>query len=311
MKKVLFLLLAMFITCCLVVSCATVTENKRAVSSDVEYPHLSIDGDGFVSATYNRINSFLANHDGVLTIPSVLDGIEVRGIYAKGFSNLDWLVKVVLPDTCEIVGKQAFESCTSLKTVVLGANTYTIDEYAFAGCSALKTVTLGKNTAVISAYAFQECSKLSTFNIKSTEVKFCAYSFDGCTSLSLTIPKTGVEIEPYAFNGWTESQQIDICIDNSLKSGWNSGCNATIVKGGKYALSYNGNGNTSGETPSSIKYLSWGTEYEIPSCDLSREGYTFVGWVDLYGDSSVVYSPGDIIEIPQRTTAFMAKWEKI
>lgn len=81
--------------------------------------------------------------------------------------------------------------------------------------------------------------------------------------------------------------------------------------------------NTQGGTPTSVVTLTYkdgdetyatrscfvGESNTIIDCDNIKDGYTFLGWDTSSGASTVVYEPGDLININSNTTLY-AVWEK-
>ena len=49
---------------------------------------------------------------------------------------------IILPDTLEIIGKDAFGYCSALTEITVPASVKQIDDYAFYNCTALLNVTM-------------------------------------------------------------------------------------------------------------------------------------------------------------------------
>lgn len=72
---------------------------------------------------------------------------------------------IVIPDTVEIIGNNAFTAGT-FTTLIVGENVTTIQDRAFYGCANLTAVDL-KNITTLNWGAFQNCTSLTTFDYKN------------------------------------------------------------------------------------------------------------------------------------------------
>jgi hypothetical protein len=87
------------------------------------------------------------------------------------------LKEVVIPGGCEVEA-WAFQGCTSLTTVTIGAGTMMVKAGAFAFCSSLALVTLPSALKSIGWRTFSACPALATIAIpKGCQVHVNA--FDG------------------------------------------------------------------------------------------------------------------------------------
>ena len=85
---------------------------------------------------------------------------------------------------------------------------------------------------------------------------------------------------------------------------WSPGATTTVTSGryifsatwtaNTYAVTFDGNSNTSGAVPSSGSYITDGTAYAIPGNTglLVRTGYTFIGWNTLANGTGTDYAAG-------------------
>lgn len=112
------------------------------------------------AASYNGF-TYEDNGDGVtitdytgsgtdITIPTEIDGKPVTAI-----------------------GNQAFQLCTSLKSIEIPASVTTIGTYAFHSCSGLDSVTFAEGSKLekISDYAFFSCNQLRSMETPSEPQK--------------------------------------------------------------------------------------------------------------------------------------------
>ena len=88
-----------------------------------------------------------------VVIPDTIDGVTITAI-GNAFSNNETIKSVEIPDTVEVIGKNAFLACNSLETVKMSSNVKIIDEYAFGMCSNLINITLPEGVESIGEGAF-------------------------------------------------------------------------------------------------------------------------------------------------------------
>ena len=104
--------------------------------------------------TYGIMAGELAKYASVLTIPSTHNDIPVTQILDNGFSNLELLQKVSLPDSIIKINDNAFENCILLNSVNLPQNLTTLGSYSFSNCAGLTEITIPESVETIKSYAF-------------------------------------------------------------------------------------------------------------------------------------------------------------
>ncbi len=123
---------------------------------------------------------------GATRLADVLFGEALETIGAKAFLNCASLSqKIILPETMESIGKNAFQK-TTITAVNTGGTTF-VDEYAFAGCTSLVWAELpkvqvvgvegGKNSL------FAGCSSLVSVKMPALYKANGNLMFDACISL--------------------------------------------------------------------------------------------------------------------------------
>ena len=188
---------------------------------------------------------FNVNNDGVLvsidgineknneiTIPMVVNDIEVKEIGEELFLNNKFITKLVIPETVKTLGYKMCQGCVNLKEVVLPNTIEVIPDYAFEQCNSLSKINIPtslvqirndafSNTAIkefnapnsfkeIWNYAFKDCKELETVNLNNTS-SIGEMSFENCISLkSIEIPETITEIGNHAFSGCSSLMDISL-----------------------------------------------------------------------------------------------------
>ncbi len=96
-----------------------------------------------------------------LTVPEVVDGQTITAIGRQAFENCTELTTVILPDTVLRIEYAAFGGCTSLRGIFIPAGVVAIGDHAFADCVKLEAITIPASVDSIGSGAFDGCEKLS------------------------------------------------------------------------------------------------------------------------------------------------------
>ncbi len=138
-----------------------------------------------------------------IDIPSSVTRIENYGF--KGTS----LVDVVVPDNVEHLGWDVFESCMSLKTVVIGNGLDELPSWAFEYDTALESVTLGNAIVKVGQYVFYGCTSLKEVTIPNSTTQVSSLTFHNCTSLEkVTLGESVDDLGQYLFSGCTALTEL-------------------------------------------------------------------------------------------------------
>jgi uncharacterized repeat protein (TIGR02543 family) len=82
-----------------------------------------------------------------------------------------------------------------------------------------------------------------------------------------------------------------------------------VVK--QFTLSFNGNGNTSGEIPELEKH-DYNATVTVPAVGtLKNDGYTFTGWDSVQNGSGTVFSASDTFAMPAAEMVLYAQWRAL
>lgn len=121
------------------------------------------------------------------------------------------VVDLVIPETVNRIGSQAFHGYAGLKSVSFSSSVTAIGDYAFYGCKGLVSAKLPNTITELGAQAFYECSSLSDLTLSSGLTTIKEKTFYGCSSLTtLSIPDAVTEIETSAFRNCTNIKSIYI-----------------------------------------------------------------------------------------------------
>ena len=116
---------------------------KESSVKKVEIPN-SVTTIGFDAFQYSDIVS--------IDIPSSVTTWETMYSSSDAFSYCSKLTSVTFNSSC--VPKSAFNTCTSLKSVILGKNVKTIESHAFQDCTSLTKITNNGNIEYIGTRSF-------------------------------------------------------------------------------------------------------------------------------------------------------------
>jgi len=103
----------------------------------------------------------------------------------------------------------AFKSCNSLKSIVIGNNVTTIESNAFSGLKKLKTVTFGNKVTTIGKNAFKNCKALTTVKLPNSVKSVGSNAFSGCKALKTVKTGNGLtSIATGTFNGCSKLSSV-------------------------------------------------------------------------------------------------------
>ena len=139
--------------------------------------------------------------EGVLTIPSNINGVPVIGIdrLTRNVTVNDnktyhpEVTKVILPASVEYISNYAFYGMRNLETVEFEAGSVLekVDVGAFMDCTSLKNITLPSSTWIIGMKAFANCTSLQNFQIPMRTATIGSMAFAGCKELTAFTVENG------------------------------------------------------------------------------------------------------------------------
>ena len=175
-------------------------------------------GCNFDSVTYEKTGTGYTFKDGTLTITSMTNS---PAWYSENINPL--VLYVVFDGTFTSIGSNAFNGCTSLKSLTIPSGITSIGSNAFDGCN-LDNIVYEK---IDTGYTYKD-GVLTILDMSSTGWKNATPTitqvifpegiteipnsmFSGCKNLqSITIPDTVTTIGGYAFSGCTSLQSVTI-----------------------------------------------------------------------------------------------------
>lgn len=117
-----------------------------------------------------------------------------RFIDEKCFMNNGKVHSVVLPKSCRVIGKQAFEGCQFQKEVFFPESVVSINERAFAENQRLKKVNFPKNLRRLGKECYKDCKSLTSvmFDEECTIRQIPEGVFDSCLRLKQVCLPDGI-----------------------------------------------------------------------------------------------------------------------
>ena len=156
-----------------------------------------------------------------IEVPSFIDKIPVLHIESKAFASykrssqsradtLNAITEIILPDTIQHIGAEAFHGCESLKHIAIPENVTKIADGAFMRCPSLEEVHIPDHTS-LGKMAFKYCNSLKKFSLPKSRSAIETSDFAHCISLTdVVIPEHIAEIESWAFHGCVNLQSVMI-----------------------------------------------------------------------------------------------------
>lgn len=140
--------------------------------------------------------------------------------------------KVIIPDGITVIGKEAFEYCSTVKDIVMPDTVIKIEKYAFYG-SGVRFVRLSEKLEIIEDYAFSGTPLEEIWlpqglkRLGSSVFRYCRMikkasfpkymrcippdTFNDCGKLKeLHLPENLTEIGAHAFSGCTAVEQLEL-----------------------------------------------------------------------------------------------------
>ena len=174
-------------------------------NTNTTYPANEMPQNSFCSSTYGynpNIGNWGLIYFGKTTLMSIVLPTTLTSIGTNAFNNCTGLTSLNIGAGVTSIGTSAFQSCSGLTAITIPASVTSIGSYTFNGCSGLTSLTIGAGVTSIGTYAFQSCTGLTAITIPAKVTSIGASAFSGCSGLtSFTIPAAVTSIADYTFNG--------------------------------------------------------------------------------------------------------------
>ena len=97
------------------------------------------------------------------------------------------LESIILPESIEIIGNHAFDTCWYLKNLELSPNLTDIGDYAFYYCHYLPSIALPVPLSSIGEQAFDHCGNLFSVNIPEKVTSLGSHAFSFCNKMTQAV----------------------------------------------------------------------------------------------------------------------------
>lgn len=154
------------------------------------------DWDGtFVITKYNGT-------DETVVVPSEIDGNKIKRIDNSAFETCESIKHLIIQEGISEIGIAAFGFCKNLETATLPEGITDIECHAFEKCKNLSKINIPGTVKKIEEYTFYKCKSLQTIEVPNSITKIGYGAFACCSNLNyIEVPTGVVEIDCLAFSG--------------------------------------------------------------------------------------------------------------
>lgn len=160
---------------------------------------------------------------GIVTIPSITNGLPVTSIGNSAFYNKSSLTNVIIPNSITNIGSSSFYLCTSLTNVTIPNSVISIGSEAFYACYSLTSIMIPSSVTNIGSGPFAACTSLMTITVDINNPTYTSaggvlfnqnqtmlIQFPGAIAGSYTISNSVASIGDYAFYFCTNLTSVAI-----------------------------------------------------------------------------------------------------
>ena len=277
-------------------------------------------GDGLTEIPYG----FCENNE---YLEEVVIGKGVKTIRNRAFSGCKSLRTVTFAEGGKlekIEGVQAFAGCPKLESIELPDSCTFVKADAFQNCTSLRTIV---------ARGIETAGNFGYINGKKGGFYKATVSYGAVLRGSYAPSNNGIGMAEYAVNGVGATTPLGWYTQEGVKGDNNSikGTSTTVYAVYKADCSFDANGGT-GTVPAIKSYVAPGLDdgqsvgsseagkinklsntgdNKIPTTKPARDGYAFMGWNTEADGSGVSYNDGDYLKTTnQPLTKLYAQWGK-
>ena len=144
-------------------------------------------------------------------VDSVVLGNNIVEIGRDAFNNCKGLRSIVIPNSVKKMGSHVFLGCENLESVLLSENLKSIEWASFSSCTNLKSIIIPDSVELLGESAFSNCQKLTEVKFPSNLKKIDWCVFQDCIGLtSIEIPELTHTIYICAFDGCSNLKTVTI-----------------------------------------------------------------------------------------------------
>lgn len=163
---------------------ALAAETHKATANGLEWTYMLQDGKAVLGGGRRTVHTIATDTEGIVEIPSLLDGHPVVAVGNYAFCGCDRITGVSFPAGIVSIGKDAFYGASSLASISIPQGVAFLGSGVLEECSSLVTVSLPDTLSFVPESAFAFCESLESLTIPATVVSIGEYAFDGCDVLS-------------------------------------------------------------------------------------------------------------------------------
>ena len=158
-------------------------------------------------ADMSALSTFIKSNS-ITDVVILADGVTSIGDNA--FDGCSSLKSINLPEEVTSIGESAFYGCISLTNISLADGVTSIGDNAFAQC-ALISIILPEKLTSIGMATFADCGGLTSINLPKGVTSIEDGAFRGCTSLiSISLPDGVTRIGDWAFESCSNLEEISL-----------------------------------------------------------------------------------------------------
>ncbi len=137
-------------------------------------------------------SAFYSSYYSCKKLTSIIIPNSVETIGDNAFNSCNTLTSVIIPNSVETIGECAFWDCSGLTNIIIPNSVKTIDFCAFQCCSGLTSIVIPNSVETIGDCAISNCPGLKEITIGSNVTSFGSTVFLGCSNVKKLIFADGI-----------------------------------------------------------------------------------------------------------------------